>query len=121
MTSKHVISVDAFGEVQHTLKDSVLKLPIGTRLVHRVSEIKHDYDTDHFVIRWLRGPYKATFIHSGLHYRQIAEELYVSYTDAIQEVRTASFDPLLLFPTYEDAVAHEVACLNAMRLRGIRF
>lgn len=105
-----VVSIDALGNAQHTLKDSFLKLDLGTRRdVDRMSEILHDAETDEFYMQFMDGTNPSPrflidhgFTWTAFRYRHTEE--FGGNTPS--------------FPTYEDAVAFEIALINAMRLRG---
>lgn len=81
--------------------------------MERVSDIKFSEHFQKHYIVWLMEPFK-----DKRHDFFMAEDYLGG--EAIEDIEFDE-DGLLLFNTYEDAVAHEVTMLNAMREAGIIF
>lgn len=86
----------------------------GEGVMERVTDIQKYRHGNLFYIRWMLGPY-ADLAHcvSMAHDYGVPVPHRPQHDPAISEVIT--------FPTYEAAVEHEVAMLNAMRKKGVRF
>lgn len=107
-----VVKVYPDGGLQTLLKDKVFDTSkFGARDIKRITLIEFDKGSQKFYIVWLRGPHRGDFHTDSIHC-QIFEKSH--------DPRMASVDALL-FDTYEDAVDHEIKCVNALRLKGVSF
>jgi len=98
-----VITCHANGSVETLLKDKVIDTRIfGRRHIERLTEIRHFEMADlpdadqKFYVKWLKGPNAPDTLNDD-------------------SGNTRMFD------TYEQAVAAEIAAVNAMRLKGVSF
>jgi hypothetical protein len=109
--TKLVYRIDANGNVEGLLKDTAIDSRIfaGRREIHRITLIEHDPDEQKFHIQWLAGPFKGQY--------------HDNVIDASIFDRPTEGDPLkdMLFDTYEEAVEHEIRCVNALRHKGENF
>lgn len=106
--TQYVYSFTPDGAVHGLLNDKVLDTRIfGERSVERITLIEHHNGNQKFYIRWLKGPW-AGCVHVAAIERDI---LYISQ----QAFGVVQFD------TYEEAVQHEIKCVNELRRRGVDF
>jgi hypothetical protein len=111
---KMVVSCLPDGSVQHLLKDSFLDpFPGQPREIKRLTEVLPTTDGRHFYISWLLGPFAGKKHSNGIAH------LILSYASR-NEAPPMNPDTML-FDSYEEAVAHEIECVNSLRLKGITF
>jgi hypothetical protein len=109
-----VVTVHANGSLETLLKDGVFDTrQFGDRKIERVSVIEHDESTQHFYIKWLKGPYAGMCHTFAMATKLLGASEWRHITTGGQTI--ASFE------TYDDAVEHEIACVNALRLAGHSF
>jgi len=85
----------------------------------RVSDIKKVSGQPYYYIYWVKGPF------AGQNHTWNLARSCTANTPNLKLPRIptglAALDDLVLFNSYEDAVTHEIAMLNAMRLKGVSF
>lgn len=108
MTNPIVLSFHPDGEIEYTRNSQFTPFE-GRGEMQRVTDIRKEPDGNQFYIHWMLGPCAGVDHTYGM---SIAVGV-ISTCPAVELV--------MKFPTYEDAVNHEVAVLNAMRRKGIRF
>ena len=116
MTNPIVIAFYEDGQIEYTRNSQFM--PWGGRgEMVRVTDIRKQPSGSRFFIQWLIGP------HAGEPHRYETSMQYgVDF-----EMPNFAFTPsnlaraTMYFDSYEAAVAHEVAVLNAMRREGIKF
>jgi hypothetical protein len=109
------------GTVEFTRNPKLYPFFDGRGDMQRISEIRKEEYGPKYYIEWLRGKWAG-----AKHTRTIARNYFTP--DTILNSHAEKFSPEhmlpgnpMLFDTYEDAVLHEVAMLNAMRLAGDTF
>lgn len=106
-----VINVSSTGAIETLLKEDVLDLSkFGVREVKRITIIEFDTAAQRFFIRWLAGPYAGAIHDASMDEHCLGDDFL-----GLSEDQYATFD------TYADAVAHEIKCVNALRLKGVSF
>lgn len=107
-----VVNFREDGTVETLLKDSSFDTRMfgGAREIARITIIEFDPLVQRFYIQWLKGPY-ANCIHDD----RMDEDILGDGRIFLPE------DTYALFDTYDEAVAHEIKCVNALRLKGIHF
>jgi hypothetical protein len=123
MTNKIVIAIDKDGRIETLLKDSVFDTRVfsDTRKIERLSEVIPTDDGQQFFIRWLKGPRSLKCLCMLTRpANQLAQEPgFKGAADLGYEVTEEG--QTMYFDTYEEAVAHEVATVNELRLQGHSF
>jgi hypothetical protein len=124
MTNPIVLAFHPDGEIEYTRNKEFMPFD-GMGVMQRVTEITKDPYANHYYIRWMRGPWMDCF-----HTRLIARHYFTpeELHDLEAEGKCPKFSPEhmraydpMRFESYEDAVLHEVACLNQMRRMGVSF
>lgn len=111
------VSFDPTGEIEYTRNASLSWLFDGAGTMRRVTDI-HKLPNDHlFYIKWLMGPYAGLSHGLTEHIRVFGGMLDKDFHSGGFSDHTGT----LFFKTYEDAVAYEIRCLNAMREQGVTF
>ena len=119
MTSKMVISCFPNGRAEHTLRDGKFNpFPGQRRHITRLSEIMFDNERQQFFVLWLRGPFAG---HPATWFNTV-DNLF-PLRAFVGSIVTAyeTWDCVLFFDTYEEAVAHEINIADALRQRGESF
>lgn len=109
--SKIVVTCHPNGSVE-TLLTSVLDTrKLGHRQIDRITIIEFDEVGQDFHIQWLKGPYAG-------HAHDTVMDCNILKNSPLPR---PSQRAIMVFDTYEEAVAHEIECVNALRLQGISF
>lgn len=111
-----VLSFCPDGTVEYT-RNTAFQPFQGEGVMQRVTDIKKLDGDNIYFIHWMQGPY------AGFDHTKDMAERYVDISDlpAIQPTGTKGLGKFLYFETYQAAIDHEVAVLNAMRKEGVRF
>lgn len=107
------ISFHPDGSVEFTRNRHLISIMGDRGIMERVSEIHKFRDEGSYYIRWLKGPYK-----DWAHSANMANDYGVPFPPRPSDQPICA---ILQFPTYEAAVEHEIAMLDAMRKAGVRF
>lgn len=122
MPKKHVLAFHPDGEIEFTRNTHLSEVlaPLGYASMERVSDIRQKAYTNKFYIQWLLGKWAGS-----PHTRNLCRNYFNpdNIPDSAPHFAPEYMNPLdpMLFATYEDAVAHEIDMLNAMRLKGETF
>lgn len=124
MPERHVITVHGDGAMEFTRNRTLMDAFGHHGTMERVTEISKVPDEPLYYIKWLMGPFAATGhpadVRTGHHTLQTEWAIFKDR----KVPDNASIDAetgVLRFPSYEEAVAHEVECLNRMREFGVSF
>lgn len=119
MTDKTILTVDFRGKTQFTRGDQVAHKLMDDQYDYgdmlRVTDIVMDSCSKRYMIKWLEGPFTEK-LHSAWVFAYIFGKPPLEYDKLY-----IGGEPVLLFDTYEDAIAHERECLAVMRKAGILF
>lgn len=119
MTDKTIMTVDIRGRAQFTRGDTAAHqiaddmFDKGDML--RVTDIVMESSSKKYMIKWLAGPHNEK-LHSAATYAYTFGKAAIDFHKV-----WINGEFVLLFDTYEDAVAHERECLAIMRKQGITF
>lgn len=109
-----VITFHHDGSVETLLKDKVFDTRVfGGRKIERVSEILPTDDGQLFFVKWLRGPLANASVE--------VPTVCSSVVRANHGISCYYNGDTIFFETYEEAVDHEIACVNELRLSGYSF
>lgn len=124
MSNPIVLSFHPDGEIEYTRNSDFTPFD-GRGDMRRVTDIRKEPYGAKYFIHWMLGPW------TGCDHTRLIARNYFNPDDLIELERQGlcpKFSPehmrsdeRMLFDTYELAVAHEVAMLNEMRRRGVRF
>ena len=113
MPSRLVFTIGATGSIEGLLKDKVLNTAdMGDRKIERITMIEHDEGNQKFYIKWLTGPYAGR-----KHSLDMDQELF-PVPGYYRETTSPYYH---FFDKYDDAVDHEIKCVNKLRERGVSF
>jgi len=119
MTEKTVVTIDMRGRAQFTRGEQVAHKLLDDQFdkgdMLRVTDIVMEPSSKKYMIKWLEGPHNEK-LHDAAIYAYVFGKAALNY----HKVWIAG-NFVLLFDTYEDAVAHERECLAVMRKQGIVF
>jgi hypothetical protein len=119
MTKPTIVTFDSRGRAQFTRGEQVAHELLDDNFTHgdmlRVTDIVMESTSKKYMIKWLAGPHNEK-LHDAAVYAYIFGKAALAYN----KVWIAG-NFVLLFDTYEDAVAHERDCLAEMRKQGIVF
>ena len=113
MPNPIVLAVHPDATVEYTRNSDFVPFD-GEGTMERVTDIAKFKHASLYYINWLMGPY-AGMAHSV----SMATNYGVPIPPRPDNDNAPS--AIITFPTYEAAVEHEVAVLNAMRKAGVRF
>jgi hypothetical protein len=114
---KHIVIVTPTGDTQFTRNPDLETIFGGRGRMHRVSDIQKVPDEPLYVIFWLDGPFAQQY-----HRPDMAVTYDVPRgSGQVQRNSVLKEDDVLVFPSYEAAVAHEIEMLNAIRVAGYLF
>ena len=112
MTNKtHIISVSPDGILEYTRHPELTEFFNGDGKMERITDIRKKSKGNQYYIHWLKGPF------AGKNHTYGMSKVY----GLAEDLQPWLEDVLLTFYTYEQAVQHEIAMLNAMRLTGVSF
>lgn len=112
MTHPITVSVDQDGAIEYT-RTNQITLFEGAGEMQRVTDIQKLDDRARYFIAWKLGPF-ARYTQTPMH----AEKYGVALPP---NVFVSADNHAILFPSYDAAVSHEIAMLNAMRKQGVTF
>jgi hypothetical protein len=123
MPQKHTIAVSPDGLLEFTrnTKLSAVLAPLGKTVMERVTDIKQ-HETGNFYIHWLLGKFAGQG-HTYNNFIEYSDYFKISEKclDALYSSMVGLEYEVMLFDTYENAVAHEIDMLAAMRRAGETF
>lgn len=111
MSNPIVLAFDTEGTIEYT-RNSQFTPWEGRGEMVRVTDIRKKPDANEFYIHWMQGPYAGVD-----HTYGMSAAAGVIIDSAVMLTK----DEVMTFPTYEAAVDHEVAVLNAYRRQGVSF
>jgi hypothetical protein len=117
MPKRITIAVDQDGTAEWTRAKELDGLFGGAGVMKRVTDIQKLDNSSKFYIRWMLGPYAGKAHDLEKHIAVFGGILDGHYGGPGVSDRTGT----LMFPSYEDAVAYEIKCLNEMRRAGVTF
>ena len=118
MPKTHTVNVFPDGSTEFTRSPVMSKVFGDGGDMVRVSDIRKINGQPYYYIHWLKGPF------AGLAHTWNALRACTTNTPNLRLLGVptgASLDDIVLFSSYEDAVDHEIAMLNAMRVKGVSF